>query len=616
MKRLLAWILSCILAVTCCTAVWAEETAKAGDVTVATTTPLTGNFFTSMWGNGSSDLDVRSMIHGYNLVEWNVPKGMFVHNRAVVRDIYAETTPNGQQYTILLYGDLKYSDGTPITAWDYAFSFLLAASPVWEELGAKVRYPEFIYGCRNFFTGKSKALSGVHVVHDTMLEVTITNAYLPFFYQEGLLDCVPYPISEIAPGMKISDDGAGVYLDREMSAELLRQTVLGEDGYRSHPKVTSGPYKLVSFGDGRAEFEINSNYKGNSRGDRPSIGKITMVSLPSDEMVQALKDGKVTILNKVSDAKVVTDCLAMENEGITYSDYDRTGLSFISYNTERTPLDDLAVRQAIAYIADRDGVAEETLGRNGIKADGYYGMGQWMYRLLSGKVPDASEELKKEAAALKLDGIEAYSHDKEKGAALLNKAGWNLNGNGETYRAGEDTLRYRKAGDGLAPLKLTLAYATGSAAGPALEGTLVKSLAEAGIELQVEAIDGNDLLNQYYRLSDPQYDMLFLATNFEPVYDPVLNFTDADGKHIWTTSGLADEQLWKLASDMRKTEAGDAIAYCRKWLAFEKRFAEILPVLPMYTNTYYDFFPSTLHNYPVEITLSWPQAIIGANMAE
>jgi len=126
-----------------------------------------------------------------------------------------------------------------------------------------------------------------------MLEVTITNAYLPFFYQEGLLDCVPYPISEIAPGMKISDDGAGVYLDREMSAELLRQTVLGENGYRSHPKVTSGPYKLVSFGDGRAEFEINTNYKGNSRGDRPSIEKITMVSLPSDEMAQALKDGKI-----------------------------------------------------------------------------------------------------------------------------------------------------------------------------------------------------------------------------------------------------------------------------------------------------------------------------------
>lgn len=145
---------------------------------------------------------------------------------------------------------------------------------------------------------------------------------------------------------------------------------------------------------------------------------------------------------------------------------------------------------------------------------------------------------------------------------------------------------------------------------------MAKSLAEAGIELQVEAIDGNDLLNQYYRLTDPQYDMLFLATNFEPVYDPVLNFTAEDGKHIWTTSGLADEPLWKLASDMRKTEAGDAIAYCRKWLAFEKRFAEILPALPMYTNTYYDFFPSTLHNYPVEITLSWPQAIIGANMAE
>ena len=615
MKKLLALILTCILAVTCSMAAWAEtpETPEAtGEFTVAVTTPLTGNFFTSMWGNGSSDLDVRCMIHGYNLVEWNAPMGGFVHDRAVVSDIYAEKTTNGQKYTVVLYWDLKYSDGTPITAWDYAFSFLLAASPVWEELGANVRYPEFIYGCKNYTAGKSKVLAGVHVVTDRVMEITVSNAYLPFFYQEGLLDCVPYPVSEIAPGVQVADNGNGVYLKGELSAAMLQQTVLGEDGYRTHPKVTSGPYKLVSYEDGKAEFEINPYYKGNSKGEKPSIEKVAMVSMTSEEMTQALKDGQVTALNKVSDAKVIADCLDME--GIASANYDRTGLSFISFNAERTPLDDLAVRQAIAYIADRDGVAEETLGENGMKAAGYYGMGQWMYQLLAGKIQGISEDLQKEAEALKLDGIEAYDRDAEKGAALLDEAGWNLNENGEAYQAGEGAVRYKKVDGELVPLKLTLAYGKGSAAGPALEGTLVKSLEEAGIELQAEAIDGTELLNQYYRLSETQYDMLFLASNFDVIYDPALSFDTADGKYVWKTSGLDDKKLYELAVDMRKTQGGDAAAYCKKWLAFEERFAEILPALPMYTNVYYDFYPSTLHNYTVNTTISWPQAIVGAKM--
>ncbi len=409
MKKLLVWILTCILAVTCCLSVQADGQTAAENLTVAVTTPLTGNFFTSMWGNGSSDLDIRSLIHGYNLVEWNPAAGVFEHNRTVVSDIRAVRVPEGQRYTISLYSDLVYCDGTRITARDYAFSFLLAASPVWEKLGADTRYPEFIYGCRDYVSGRSKVLAGIHVLNDRTMEITIDGSFLPFFYQEGLLDCVPYPISGIAPGTEIADDGNGVYLKGELTAELLEQTVLGEDGYRTHPKVTSGPYMLVSFENGIAGLEANPYYKGDAKGKKPSVKKITMMSVASDEMVQAMKDGTVSVLNKVTDAKVVRDCLAMD--GVASAHYDRTGLSFISYNTDRAPLDDLAVRRAIAYIADRDGVAEETLSENGMKAAGYYGMGQWMYKLVSGIIGDAGAELKQKTDGLKTDLVQTYDRD-------------------------------------------------------------------------------------------------------------------------------------------------------------------------------------------------------------
>ena len=167
------------------------------------------------------------------------------------------------------------------------------------------------------------------------------------------------------------------------------------------------------------------------------------------------------------------------------------------------------------------------------------------------------------------------------------------------------------------PLKLTLAYAMGSAAGPELEGLLVSSLGEAGIELEVKAIPAEELLNEYYRLEEAQYDMFFLATNFDTLYDPSLSFFETeDGHHVWKTSGLADDELWELAVSMRRTEPEDILGYCGKWLQFQQRFMEQLPLLPVYTNAYFDFYPQVLHGYVIEENASWPQAAIGAYLAD
>ena len=669
MKKLLAWMLACILVLTVVPAVWAENAAEEnpgetettaleeaaaeeplqitydyGELVVAVTTPLTGNFFTTLWGNATSDIDVRSLIHGYNLVEWDTENGMFIPDSSVVSGITVQQEANGDMtFIIALYNDLLYSDGTPVTAWDYAFSFLLTMAPEMKAIGAAVLTPDYIAGYEDYISGRTKELSGVKVVADNLLHVTISSNYLPFFYELGLLDCVPYPISVIAPGVKVVDDGNGVYLANEdatveepvFTAELLEKTILDDEtGYRTHPSVGSGAYNLVSFRNGVAQFEINLQYKGNSKRQKPMIPKITMLSMAANEMTDAYKEGKVTLLNKVSDAQTITDCLqlAAEQELMTSANYARSGLSFINFNTERAPLDDINVRQAIAYLADRDGMVKETLGAYGMKGLGYFGMGQWMYLLLNGTVlypveepaENASAKEKKEyeeklAAweALTLDEIEKYDMDAEKGADLLDKAGWNLNENGEAFNAEQDKLRYKKTEDGLVPLQLTLAYGQGSAAGTALEGVLVQSLADAGIALKVEAIPGEDLLDQYYRMSESQYDMLFLATNFDVLYDPSLSFVDTeDGHHVWKSSGLVDDELYEMAVDMRKTEPGDLLGYCTKWLKFQKRFAEQMPVLPVYSNVYFDFYPLVLHEYHIADSISWPQTIVGAYLSD
>ncbi len=240
-----------------------------------------GDFFTEMFGNDTADIDVRALIHGYNLVSWDQNQGVYLFDESVVEAVMAVENEIGDKtYYIALYDDLYYSDGTPITAWDYAFSILLMMSPEIEQIGGKIYRAEHLLGFNEYLTGSLPYLRGVGVIDDHQLAITLDHNFLPYFFETGLLLCVPYPISVIAPGCKVyagaaedSDDGYGfgIYIgnaDESVSepiytAEVLRETVLDPDtGYNSQPYVSSGPYVLTDYDYETAHFVINDYYKG------------------------------------------------------------------------------------------------------------------------------------------------------------------------------------------------------------------------------------------------------------------------------------------------------------------------------------------------------------------
>ena len=637
MTMLLA-ILFAISGIATCFAEGGADNSGYDRLTVAVTTPMTGKFFTSMWGNNTSDTDVRALIHGYDLIVWDSWEGRFRTDESVVRElVVTRDMEYNHTYTIELNDDLTYSDGTPITAWDYAFSMLLLTSPAMNELGANTYKPEWILGYENYASGKAKMLSGFRVLSDYELAITISNEYLPFFYEMGLLSLIPYPASVIAPGIKIADIGYGIYVKEDgtqLTGELLRETILDpESGYLTHPSLTSGPYVLKSYADGVAEFELNPYYKGDAKGNKPSISHITFKNMAQDELAGALSSNEIQLINKATSAQLIAQCMELTDEEsmYTFSSYARTGLGFISFNTDREAVSDVGLRQALALATDRDELVENAVGDYGIRADGYYGMGQWMVQVLNGSIeyPKAPAEgasyqektdYEKQVKAwgeLDLEEIEHYDRDLEKAAKLLDAAGWNLNAEGESFTAGTDTLRYRQGESSLEPLKLSLAYAEGSAAGEALENELTAQLAEVGIELSAEAIPLAELLPQYYHFEETQYDMFFLATNFDVLYEPSGLFAeDEDGQHVLRTSALVDEELYELAVTLRRTKPGDLYDYCVNWLAFQQRFMEILPALPIYSNMYFDFYLNELQDYEISANISWPQAINSAYFGE
>jgi len=280
------------------------------ELIVGHTTITKGDFFTEMFGNDTADIDVRALIHGYNLVNWDQNQGVYVIDPSVVVQYTKRADADGNHiYYLILADDLEYSDGTPITAWDYAFSILLMMSPEMEQIGAKIYRAEHLFGYKEYIAGRIKAirgeevpvnettLTGVDVIDDHQLVITLDHEFLPYFFELGLLLCVPYPIHVIAPGCKVYDDGYGIYIGNEdrsveepiFTADLLRRTILDpETGYNSRPSVVCGPYVLTDWDGKTAHFEINDHFKG--AWYHNSLPGVSTAVYAADRMIPMLDD--------------------------------------------------------------------------------------------------------------------------------------------------------------------------------------------------------------------------------------------------------------------------------------------------------------------------------------
>lgn len=644
MKKLLA----CILALTIVLGgmfALAEEPAQPqnqyDELVVGTTTALKGEFFTDMWGNGTSDNDVRLLLHGYNLIQFTADTGAYGIDNTVISGIVAADNLDGDRtYTIALYEDMFYSDGTQITAKDYAFSLLLSMAPQVTAINGKTGSHGQIVGAEEYRAGDAKAIKGIRILGDFELSITIKAEYFPFFYEMAMLDCTPYPIHVIAPGCQVADDGEGAYIKNVegdaaiFTAELLQKTILDPaTGYQSHPTVTSGPYKLVSFdkANSTAAFKINEFYKGNSNGEKPSIPSIVYKTVQNETMIEQLRSGEVDLLSKCVAATALTSGMELvAQDAYNASNYARDGYSFISYCVEQSAVQSQAVRQAIALAFDKDAFVNEYVSNYGLRVDGFYGVGQWTYQLVSGvrEMPlPAADATAAEIAAydedalvwaeMSMDGLTVYNLDLEKAQQLLIADGWTLNADGNEFDGATDKVRCKKIDGELVTLELEMIYPEGNQISTYLQSALVDNLAQIGIVLDVQAKPFTQLLTLYYNQEARDCDMIYLAANFSGVFEPSRAFVVEDGTPgAYNYTNIADQKLYDLTVDMRKTEPGDILAYCQKWVAFQEYWTEALPAIPVYSNVYFDFYTETLQDYNIAVNVNWAQAVVGAYLGD
>ena len=615
------------------------------DIHVANPTPLYGQFFTDLFGHDTSDHDVRRLVAGYNLVTWNFEKSYFHFDRSVVSNVVVSNDRNNNRnYMIILYDDLYFSDGTPINAYSYAFSVLLQSSPLMRDLGVDPAVYDFLVGYEDYAEGRTPYLVGVQIIQDNILLLKVKEESLPYFYELARLAFYPYPIHKIAPGCAVYDDGEGAYIGNAdlsvtepvFTADLLKQTILDEEtGYLSHPTPGSGPYDIISYDGKQAVFEINPFYKGNEMDKKPHIKKLTYEGGNRETMIKDLSEGTYALLNKVTYAPDILEGLQLtvNQPQFTRTTYPRIGLTYIYFNPESELVQSQAVRQAFAYGFDRDSLIRDYTGNFGLRMDCLVGLGQWTYSVLSGTmaypvpVPEdesaASAKAYEDAIAewekLTFDGLTIYEFEPEKSESILIEAGWNLNEQGEPYNPEKDHIRCKMENGELHKLDMSLGYPVqGFGWDELLVKYLVEPLSEIGIKITLVPLEIGSLVDTIKQREYENLDVFYLGDDFNVSFDPdeIFRFSASLAENNASENSLpaANLELLGLAEEMDRTEPTDLLGYAQKWLKFQERFTELVPMIPVYSNVYFDFYTSEMTEYWIAENVTWADAIVATRM--
>lgn len=573
-----------------------RPTEPSGQLIIGTTTEMSGDF-SGVWQNNASDADVRRLVQGYGTVD-QTDEGEYVIDDSIVEKYDTkENEDKSKTYTFTIKQGLKFADGKDITAKNY-----VAATMLWS---SKLIGPDFckgkntagidLVGYDAFSKGETKEFAGLHLIDDYTFSATINPNKTPYFYELNSVASSPEDLEFwLGKDVDIKDDGDGCYFVEDINTEEFKNAVKAARDKKTLP--SSGPYMLEKYDEAQqlATMVINPNFQGDRVGRKPLISKVILKKITQATQIDDLKTGGVDIIKKIGDGKTINAGMDLtEGEGFAYTDYPRAGYGKIAFSCDVGPTQFPEVRQALAYLLDRNDFAKQFTGGYGSVVNGPYGTAQWFY-----------QETKKELE----EKLNSYPYDPAKAVELLEKAGFTLNESGAEFKEG-DGIRYKKMDDGkLMPLEIKWASTENNEVSDLLVVKLAENpdLVKAGIKIQRDAMSFDELLNWLYRDASqdakygvPTYNMFNLASGFTPWYDRKYDYSTKEEmiKMGYNTNFIFDKELEKTATDMVMVAPDQRDAFKDNFVKFIVRWNELLPDLPLYSNQYHDFYNAKLKHW-------------------
>jgi oligopeptide transport system substrate-binding protein len=242
-------------------------------------------------------------------------------NLQIVPDIAQswDKSADGKTFTFHLRQDARFQDGKAVTASDFKYSWERALNPATNSLTAGT-YLNDIVGAADILSGKATQLSGVRVIDDHTLEVTI-DAPKAYF-----LDKMAYPTSFVVD----------------------RTNVESGSNWWQHPNGT-GPFMVDQYQPGQLlVLQRNDNYYG----DKARLSQVVFKLLGGNPMdLYQQGDIDVAYVNSAY-MSLVTDPTNPLSQELNV--FPELSFSYIGFNAGVPPFDDANVRQAFCYAVDKE----------------------------------------------------------------------------------------------------------------------------------------------------------------------------------------------------------------------------------------------------------------------
>ena len=235
---------------------------------------------------------------------------------------------DGTVYRFVLWEGLEFSDGSPVTAFDFKWSWERAALP---ETGSPI-VKEFlgdIVGINEIIDGQTTSAEGITVIDDHTLEVRI-DAPKPYFIAK-----LTYPVTFVVNRENV-ESGGRTWTDEP---------------------VGTGPFVLKSY-----EIGVSMVIARNERyWDTPAFLDEVQFNLVGGSAMAMYENDEIDVTGIPQSAfeRVTDPAEPISQEVVEVPPEFIT--SYIGFNVEKAPFDDVHFRRALNYAIDKELIAEVVL---------------------------------------------------------------------------------------------------------------------------------------------------------------------------------------------------------------------------------------------------------------
>lgn len=344
---------------------------------------------------------------------------------------------DGLSYTFTLHDGVKFHDGKPLTSADvkYTLDTLLTSN-----------------------SGKSASFFD-----------SSSGSKQPYISQVSAPDARTVVIQLTKPWLQL--------LPNLVPVAIIPQ---GSAGSQGEKPLGSGPYKFISFNKSQQILELQANpayWEG-----APKIESIRVRVIGDANALQAeFKSGRVDLAPLPSNLTADAFKSLAQDANLKVVPFTGANVYHITFNVQSAPLNDVRVRQAIAYAIDRESIIRDLLSGQAQLAHSVLPEGSWAF-----------------------NAGQKYSYDPAKAKKLLDEAGFrDPDGDGPKMRFSKE---------------IVFKIASNSVNIRNYAGVIQNSLKQVGVPVSIETAESNTLRDQVRMGQFQMTTSSWIGGNQDPIF--------------------------------------------------------------------------------------------------